>query len=93
MKKPGRKLPTIALLKPTSTKRASYVAVTDADFKAANPKATQTIDIEDFVDVEAIDPMLFDKPYYLVPQKNGEKGYFLLRDALKKWGRWPLPKS
>ncbi|MNL22469.1 putative DNA repair protein YkoV [compost metagenome] len=56
--------------------------VTEADLKKANVKATQTIDIEDFVLLEDVDPLLFDRPYYLVPQKGAEKGYYLLRDAL-----------
>lgn len=61
-----------------------FVVLTDADFKQANPKATSTIDIEDFVDLEDVDPLLFEKPYYLVPGKNGEKGYVLLRKTLEK---------
>jgi DNA end-binding protein Ku len=61
-----------------------YVIMTKQDFAAANPKATQTIDIEDFVDLTDIDPLMIERPYYLVPQKGGEKGYFLLRDALEK---------
>lgn len=61
-----------------------YVIMSKQDFAAANPKATQTIDIEDFADLADIDPLMIEKPYYLVPQKGGEKGYFLLRDALEK---------
>ena len=61
-----------------------YVVVNKADFTAANPKATQMVEIEDFVPLDEIDTMLFEKPYYMVPQKSGEKGYFLLRDALSK---------
>ena len=61
-----------------------YVVLNKADFTNANPKATQMIEIEDFVLLDEIDTMLFEKPYYIVPQKSGEKGYFLLRDALMK---------
>jgi DNA end-binding protein Ku len=46
-------------------------------------EATQTVDIQDFVDVDEIDPMFFYKPYYLEPQKGGDKAYALLRDALE----------
>lgn len=60
-----------------------FVIVTDEDFKKANPKATQTIDIEEFVDLEDLDVLLFERPYYLVPGKNGEKGYLLLRKVLE----------
>ena len=45
-------------------------------------EATQTVDIQDFVDQEEIDPMFFYKPYYLEPQKGGDKAYVLLRNAL-----------
>lgn len=68
-------------------KKGEFVIVTDEDFKSANPKATQTIDIEDFIDLAEIDFMFFEKPYYLTPQKGAEKVYFLLLqrlEALKK---------
>lgn len=65
-------------------KPESYVVMTDADFKKANPKATQTIDIENFVELDEIDPVFFEKAYYLLPNKGGEKGYKLLCEALHK---------
>ena len=65
-------------------KSGKYVIMTDADFKKANPKATQTIDIENFVELEEIDPVFFDRAYYLLPNKGGDKGYMLLCEALKK---------
>lgn len=80
----GREVPWERIVKGYEYEKGSYVVMTKEDFKAANPKATQTIDIEDFVDVEEIDPMFLEKPYYLVPQKNGVKPYFLLQEALKK---------
>src|SRR4029453_16778932 len=55
----------------------NYVLFPDEDFKRAAVDATQTVEIEDFVDVKAIDPLYFDKPYYLIPAKKGEKGYVL----------------
>ncbi len=65
-------------------KSGQYVIMTDADFKKANPKATQTIDIENFVKLEDIDPVFFEKAYYLLPNKGGDKAYSLLCEALKK---------
>jgi len=62
----------------------NYVLLTEEDFKKAAVEATQTVEIEDFVDLKAIDPLYFDKPYYLLPAKKGEKGYVLLRQILKK---------
>ena len=55
-------------------------------------EATQTVDIQDFVDQEEIDPMFFYKPYYLEPQKGGDKAYTLLRDTLKKTGKVGIAK-
>src|SRR4029453_16319525 len=60
-----------------------YVVLKDEDFERVDLEATQTVDIQDFVDQEEIDPMFFYKPYYLEPQKGGDKAYALLRDALK----------
>lgn len=80
----GREVPYDRIVKGYEYEPDQYVIMSKQDFAAANPKATQTIDIEDFVPLDDIDMMLFETPYYLVPQKSGEKGYFLLRDALKK---------
>lgn len=63
-------------------KKNQFVLITEEDFLKANPKATRTIDIEDFVSLDEVDILLFEKPYYLVPGKNGEKGYVLLRKIL-----------
>ena len=64
-----------------------YVVLTDEDFKRANVEATQTIDIVNFVQAEDIAPTFFETPYYLAPDKHGEKGYALLRETLKKTGK------
>ena len=82
--KDGKEVPWPRIVKGYEYESGQYVLVTKDDFKAANPKASQTIDIQDFVERDEIDTMFFEKPYYLVPQKNGEKGYFLLVEALKK---------
>ena len=66
--------------------------MTKEDFIAANPKAMQTIDIQDFVSFDEIDLMFFQKPFYLVPQKNGIKGYFLLVEALKRTKKVAIAK-
>ena len=64
-----------------------YVLVTDADFKAANVHASETIDIHEFVDADSVDAIYFEKPYYLEPQHAGAKAYALLRAALKESGK------
>jgi DNA end-binding protein Ku len=67
--------------------KGKYVAVDDDELKAMRPEATQSIDIRAFVARDEIDPMLFDTPYYLEPDKRGRRAYALLRDALGKAGR------
>jgi DNA end-binding protein Ku len=82
-KSTGREVSRKDIVKGYEFKKNKFVIVEAEDFKKANPKATQTIDIEDFVDLEDLDFMLFEKPYYLVPGKNGMKGYVLLREVLQ----------
>ena len=60
-----------------------YVVLTDEDFKRANIEATQTIDIKAFVDADEVAPTYFETPYYLAPDKRGDKGYALLWETLK----------
>lgn len=69
-----------------------YVIVTDEDFKRAAVEATQSVDIQDFVEADQIDWAYIDKPYYLAPGKKGEKGYVLLREALKRSKRVAVAK-
>lgn len=90
--KDGKEVPWPRIVKGYEYDSGQYVLVTKDDFKAANPKASQTIDIQDFVEFEEIDLMFFEKPYYLVPQKNGTKGYFLLAEALKKTNKVAIAK-
>ena len=67
--------------------KGEYVVVTEEDFKLANVKATQTVEIIAFVEAEAVAPYYFETPYYLEPGKRGEKGYALLREVLRRTGR------
>ena len=64
-----------------------YVVLTEEDFRRANVEATQTVDIVSFVNADEIAPIYFETPYYLAPDKRGEKGYALLRETLKKGGK------
>jgi DNA end-binding protein Ku len=90
--KDGKEVPWPRIVKGYEYESGQYVLVTKDDFKAANPKASQTIDIQDFVEKDDIDTMFFEKPYYLVPQKSGTKGYFLLVEALKKTNKVAVAK-
>jgi DNA end-binding protein Ku len=61
-----------------------YVVITPDELDALDPEKTRTVDIEDFVDLDEIDPVYYDHPYYLVPDKGATKAYGLLLGAMKK---------
>ncbi|MEZ0391226.1 MAG: Ku protein, partial [Pseudobdellovibrionaceae bacterium] len=88
----GHEVPSERIVKAYELKKGQFVILTDQDFKNANPKATHSVDIEDFVPFQDIDLLMFEKPYYLVPQKEGEKAYFLLKDALQNTQRVAIAK-
>lgn len=80
--KDGDEVPNDQIVKGYEIAAGKYVTLTDEELEAADPKATRTVDIEDFVDQVEIDPMYYDKPYFLVPDKNAHKAYLLLLEAL-----------
>jgi DNA end-binding protein Ku len=61
-----------------------YVVITPDELEALDPEKSRTIDIEDFVDIEDIDPIYYDHPYYLVPDKGAAKAYGLLLQAMQE---------
>jgi DNA end-binding protein Ku len=69
-----------------------YVRVADAELKALEGEASKIIDIEEFVPLERVDPIYFEKTYYLGPDKGGEKAYRLLAEAMAKSDRVALAK-
>lgn len=71
------------IVKGYEIEKGNYVILTDDDFKRVNVEATQSVDIVEFVDLDQISPMFFDKPYYLEPDKKGRHAYALLRAALE----------
>jgi DNA end-binding protein Ku len=79
----GKEVPWDQIVKGYEYEKGKYVVLKDEDFERVDLEATQTVDIQDFVDQEEIDPIFFYKPYYLEPLKGGDKAYALLRDALK----------
>jgi len=83
----GEEVPWKDVVKAYELSKGNYVVVADEDLKSVAPEATQTVEIEAFVDAAQIDPMYFEKPYYLVPGKRAEKGYVLLRDLMEKTGK------
>jgi DNA end-binding protein Ku len=78
----GEEVPWNQIVRGYEYSDGSYVLVTDEELERAAPEVTKAVEIDSFVDVEQIDPMYFDKPYFLEPAKSGEKGYVLLRDVL-----------
>ena len=64
--------------------KGDYVVLEDKDFERANARKTHTIDILSFTDERDIEPIYYDRPYYLEPDKGGENAYVLLREAMKK---------
>jgi DNA end-binding protein Ku len=90
--KDGKEVPWDEIVKGYEYEKGKYVLLKDEDFQRVDLEATQTVDIQDFVDQEEIDPMFFYKPYYLEPQKGGDKAYVLLRDTLAKTGKVGIAK-
>ena len=72
--------------------RGQYVVLKDEDFEKVKIESTHSIDITDFVDLEQVDPKFFYKPYFLEPQKGGEKAYSLLHKALSGTGKIGIAK-
>ena len=81
--KDGKEVPWDQIVKGYEYEKGKFVVFKDEDFQRVDVEATQTVDIQDFVELDEIDPIFFYKPYYLEPQKGGDKAYALLRDALK----------
>ena len=81
--KDGKEVPWDQIVKGYEYEKGKYVVLKDEDFQRVDVEATQTVDIQDFVELDEIDPIFFYKPYYLEPQKGGDKAYVLLRDTLK----------
>ena len=82
----GSPVPWSEIVKGYEYEKGKYVVMSDEDFKAAAIEGSKTIDIMDFVKEEEIDPRYFETPYYLVPAKNAEKSYALLREAIRSTG-------
>ena len=90
--KDGKEVPWDQIVKGYEYEKGKYVVLKDEDFQRVDLEATQTVDIQDFVEQQEIDPVFFYKPYYLEPQKGGDKAYVLLRETLKKTGKVGIAK-
>lgn len=84
-KNTGKPVPPERIVKGYAYEPGQYVILGEDDFKRANVEATQTVVIEDFVDLDEIDPRYFEKPYYLAPlDKRGARPYALLRETMRR---------
>lgn len=86
-KKTGKEVDWQHIVKGYEYKKGDFVALTDADFKHANVKASETIDIDTFCDASEVSTVYYEKPYYLKPAKGGAKVYSLLHQALESTGK------
>jgi DNA end-binding protein Ku len=82
--KDGEEVPLEQIVKGYEVSRDRYVVITPEELEALDPKASRTVDILDFVDLEEIDPVYYDASYYMVPDKGATKAYALLLEAMRK---------
>ncbi|HYV28522.1 MAG TPA: Ku protein [Candidatus Eisenbacteria bacterium] len=88
----GKEVPWEHIVKAYEFEKGRLVTLTEEDFEQVNIKSNQTVDIKEFVDLKEIDPMFFEQPYFLNPEKGGAKAYSLLREALKQTGKVGIAK-
>jgi DNA end-binding protein Ku len=83
----GEDIDSENIVKGVEYEKGHYVVISDDEIKSAHPKATQTVDIVAFVDAKDISFLYIDTPYYLTPDRRGEKVYALLRETLIQTGK------
>lgn len=86
-KRTGQEVPGNRITRGLEQQKGRFVIVSDEDLRRASPERTRRIDILSFTDPRDVDPIYYDHPYYLAPRERSEKGYALLRDALRRTGR------
>ncbi len=88
----AQEVPGDQIVKGYEYERGQFVIMKEEDFAKVRIESTHSIDITDFVDLEQVDPKFFYKPYFLEPQKGGEKAYALLHKALAGTGKIGIAK-
>ncbi len=91
-KSEGKPVPDDEIVKAFEWEKGEYVPMRDEDFEKAQEDRFKAIDIRDFVDYDAIDPIFFERTYYLGPQEGAEKVYALLARAMEESGRAAIAK-
>jgi DNA end-binding protein Ku len=90
--KDGEVVPRSEMIKGYEYAKDRYVTLTDEELKALDEKATQGIEITEFVPAHSVDPVYFERPYYLGPGKGGEKAYALLVKAMEDAGVYAIAR-
>ena len=90
--KDGEEVPFDEIVKGYEYEKDRYVILDDEDFDKVPVESSRAIDIERFVDLDEIDPVMFKKSYYLIPEATGAKAYALLREAMSQDGRVGIAK-
>jgi DNA end-binding protein Ku len=83
----GAEVPWPEIVRGYEYERGSYAVVTDEELAKLRPESTQTIEILQFAESSEVDPMLYDRPYYVAPEKRGKHAYALLRSTLEASGK------
>jgi DNA end-binding protein Ku len=83
----GEEVPFEEIVKGYELAPERYVVIEDAELAALAPEATRTIEIQDFVEIDEIDRIYFDQPYYVVPNRGGARSYKLLLEAMRETGK------
>jgi DNA end-binding protein Ku len=83
----GEEVPNDQIVKGYELENGHYVVIENDELAALKPKASRQIEIEDFVDLSEIDPVYFEQPYYLVPDKDAAKAYRLLAQVMEDEGK------
>jgi DNA end-binding protein Ku len=83
----GEEVPYEDIVKGYEISKGRYVVIDPEDLEAVEPRKTRMIDIEDFVNLDEIDPIFYDHPYYLTPDKGADKAYKLLLEAMRETDR------
>jgi DNA end-binding protein Ku len=86
-KRTGKEVTRENIVRGFEYEKGQYVVLSDAEIRSANPESTQTVDILAFVDAPDVSFLYLDTPYYLAPDRKGEKVYALLREAMKSSGK------
>lgn len=83
----GEEVPWDRMVKGYEYEEGKFILLDEKELEAIQPELTKTIEITEFVKLDEIDPLLFEKPYYLEPDKRGRRAYALLREALRASGK------